>query len=392
MNKVGILTFTWGYNPGTLLQAYSVLSLMAHALPHSTVELINYQPKAVRPRILWNVFKPRAGMRVIRYAQMTAAFNRFRVRDLGLSRKALRTKDYGQALTFLDRKYDAIIVGSDQVWEVTPDDTKVPVHFPNCYWLGPRVCQRKVAFSASAGASEADRLTEKRRTEIKALVKDFDLISVRDEVTEDFLRDCAGIPKESLIRLPDPTFGLDFPDTNIEDKLRRSGLDLNRPIVAVGLSNRYGLCKRIIDFLTAQNYQVIALYPNVTHPKAFVSPAIHPFEWASLFKHVVLTVTDRFHASVFSLKHLVPFVAIDLSSHRLTSTGNSKVACLVREFALPPRHCLHALQLQDDPTLLFEAIDATRESFDRQHVKIRLSEMKKRIQAFTKSAARVVQR
>ena len=44
---------------------------------------------------------------------------------------------------------------------------------------------------------------------------------------------------------------------------------------------------------------------------------ISPLEWAGIFRYFSLTITDRFHVSIFSLKNGVPVVAVDWDSDRI---------------------------------------------------------------------------
>ena len=56
MKKIGILTYFWGTNPGSVLQAYSTLTLLKNKFPEYDVEVINYQPKEMKPGHIWNYF------------------------------------------------------------------------------------------------------------------------------------------------------------------------------------------------------------------------------------------------------------------------------------------------------------------------------------------------
>ncbi len=66
MKKIGVLTYFWGDNPGTFLQALSMCQVLMKYFPQDTIELIDYRyPNDPRVRRitgfdcgdLWTTFK-----------------------------------------------------------------------------------------------------------------------------------------------------------------------------------------------------------------------------------------------------------------------------------------------------------------------------------------------
>ena len=74
MKKIGILTYISGNNPGTLLQAYSVLSLLRDRFINDRVEIVNYQPCKVRSKYIVNYFKKDNVRRAFQSAAIRSSF------------------------------------------------------------------------------------------------------------------------------------------------------------------------------------------------------------------------------------------------------------------------------------------------------------------------------
>ncbi|MBK1706370.1 polysaccharide pyruvyl transferase family protein [Halochromatium glycolicum] len=391
MRRIGILTFVWGYNPGTLLQADAVRILFQRRFPDAQVSIINYQPGARRRKPSLNVFGMRNARRTWQVFRQTRAFDQFRRGRLGLVSTPVRTHEYRAALaSVIAEDFDAIVVGSDQVWEITPDDRKVPVPFPNVFWLGPEVPARKYACAASAGATDTTLLPDPTREQVRTLAANFDLVGVRDEITESMMRDFAVVEAERIVRMPDPTFGVDFPETSIAARLRTRGLDLERPIVGVGLADRLGIRRIVVEELLSRDYQILSIGQAPMREREVVdSPAISPYEWADVFRFLTLTITDRFHASVFSLKHAVPFIGIDLSPHRMTSGGASKIETLVKEIGIPAGLRFAGDEVAADPTRLTKAIDSLLSDYDRKQVVECQAPLRNRIETYLDRVAQI---
>lgn len=182
--RVGILTFHCPSNYGAVLQAYglqSVLQKMGHeaCVIDYRPEFLNRPYRAMRRKSLGQWIRL-ATLHPLTFAyEVIFAVKRMK-RNMGFShfRK--------QRLNLLPvdemSRLDAIIVGSDQVWnlEMTEGNTK--------YFL-PDVGgnQLRIAYAASAGqCSMLDKLFDGH---IVSLIENFDALSVREASFGSFLRD-----------------------------------------------------------------------------------------------------------------------------------------------------------------------------------------------------------
>ena len=385
MKKIGILTYFWGENVGTVLQAYSTLSLLKGRFNNEHVEIINYQPKEIKIKYIWNFLHFK---KVIRYFSDVRVFNSFREHNLNIDSRPLITKDYSRAVNFVTGKFDIIIVGSDTVWEIETLELKNLAPFPNIYWIPSEISAKKVAFSVSSGTTTSERLDDKTLGTMRAVANDFDLIGIRDDITEKLVQDLGIEDPDRIIRTPDPTFTYKIGSTKIRQKLERIGIDLERPIAGINLPSIHelpaieGFRSKIIEYLRSNGFQVLVLN-NITGDKGvFTLPSVTPFEWAELFKYLTISITDRFHGAIFALKNLTPVIAIDCQTKRFTAEGDSKTRSLLKEFDLDTNFHFNINDIEMNQDLLFQCIDEAHANFDKVKVERKLAEMEMRCSQF----------
>jgi len=376
--KIGILTYFWGINPGTALQAYSTLSLLKRRFKDSKVEIINYQPKKAEVPLFWNYLNVTSTTNKFRTYKMINTYNLFRRNELQINTAPLITKDYLKAIKFINDKYDLICVGSDTVWEISTLMSKNLAPFPNIYWLSPEITAKKVAFSVSSGTTTFDQIANDDITKIKSLVNSFNLIGVRDDITEKFVKRLNLGNADRILRTPDPTFSYEIMKTGIKDKLLEAGLDLNRPIVGVNLPLMGGVRANLLNHLKESGYQVLSFNAIKNIRDVFLLPKVGPHEWAELYKYLALSITDRFHGTVFSLKNLTPVIAIDCNTDRFTSSGDSKTLSLLKEFNIDDKFHFNIRNIKRDQDRIFKCIENAASNFDKDFVKAKLEEMNAR--------------
>ncbi len=388
MKRVGILTYFWGTNPGTALQAYSTLNLLRNHLPKAQVELINYQPKEVPRKYLLNFFNLKNSLRDYR---LTSIYNAFRKNELHLRGQSLISRDLVKASAFIGNRYDLIVVGSDTVWEIRSLAHKNLAPFPNVYWLPPTIQSTKIAFSASVDATTIEQLDYSTLDEMRACLEGFKLIGVRDDMTQTVVEKLLDGGQDKITRTPDPTFSYSIRNAGAWDALARIGLQKNKPIAAVNLPPTLGIREKTISYLQQKGYQVVSFTHVADDRNLFHLPALTPHQWAEVYKYFSLHVTDRFHGTVFSLKNLIPVLAIDCSPIRVTQQGDSKTSSLLKEFGLNDAAHMNYNDIAQDADLLCQVIDRVVSNYDCQRVKMKLVEMEERCIRFAEQIASILQ-
>ncbi|MGB2753647.1 MAG: polysaccharide pyruvyl transferase family protein [Phycisphaerae bacterium] len=378
--KVGILTFFESDNSGTFLQAYSMLKALERRLPEDRVELINF-----RRRRSW--FRPhRADLwppYFIEHLRYYLARLRCRRQYLRRSPGGIVTRDTGRAMAYIEANhYDLIVVGSDTVLKLPPGGTReepLPV-----YWLSPSLPCRKVACAASASTLTYDSLGDAMRKKMADAVHAFDLVGVRDDMTFELMGALGLKGDPRLAMVPDPTFTLDFDPKPAETLLRRAGIDPARPTVGIQVP-RPSVSVPLARHFKSKGFQIVML--DGEGPADYAPFGVAPFEFAGIYGCFVLTITDRFHGSIFSLLNGTPVVAVDCG--RYLPSGLSKTFTLMRQFGCERTHHIN-LDRVTDPQEVIRIAEAALGSFDAQKVQQTVAEMRSRFSAFLDRVAGVL--
>ena len=204
--KVGILTFHRAENFGAVLQAYGLQQFLCNN--GCEVEIIDYRNKVMEsmyhiynPYILItrkNIFKT--------LAQYIARFKYIEERKICKMKYEdfreqflLVTNNCYKNLDDAAKRFDCIIAGSDQIWNL-----HLTGGLDTNYFLGynKTVNVRKVSYAASS-ENDPKNLFARHRHRLNDLLDDFDFISVREEFLKDELQNYTSNKIEVCL---DPTF------------------------------------------------------------------------------------------------------------------------------------------------------------------------------------------
>lgn len=233
-------------------------------------------------------------------------------------------------LYFETSKFDAVIVGSDQVWRVaySPD---IKLFFLD--FLEENKTIRKIAYSASFGIDIWQFIGEQNNN-IKSLVKKFDAISVREKNAVKLCKDYWNLKVEHTL---DPTLLL-------------CQNDYKKIVAKAGIVNKStGIFCYILDD-NESKLQVISYVEKILDRKRFyikpvkknkegfiidnyddyIIPEIE--EWLNAFIDADFIITDSFHGTVFSIIFNKPFISI-INIER----GGSRFFSLLNELDLSDR-------------------------------------------------------
>lgn len=191
MKKIGIITFHRSHNNGSMLQALALQHILKNKYSLD-IEIIDYSNEGQRN--MYSVF-PKADnvKRVIKnmiwatqFKQLVKqynSYNQFIEKYFILSPKMyLDSQELGE----LETAYDAVIAGSDQIWNICCRDAD------DAYFLNFLDTTPKYAYAISFGANnpfEIDGNSDKH----KKLISRFSKISVRENNAQKWIRDSLGI-------------------------------------------------------------------------------------------------------------------------------------------------------------------------------------------------------
>ena len=334
--KILIITYSREVNPGTFLQAYGVQYVFRHLYPEAQIDLIKHK----------RMYSIAAEKKNSTGKENKLTFIKAKV--LAIPRRlkyelAYRTKFHltEQEFDFFDyddaefkafaEGYDLIIVGSDTILI----NLEKNGHY-GLMWLRG-IDTQKILFAASAAPANFV-LNEQQKKDLHEFFSTFKLLGVRDEVTEHLLRDDIGMGDKVYTQY-DPTYLI--PETEFSlPFLTRRKLENIRKRQKISLVNfsvtGCPFKKEMTEFLKSHGYYTISTLYNEWADCNLMS--LSPFGWAAMFRYVDLTVTERFHDSVFTLRNGKPVVAIDWNSGRFSKDGFSKTQNLLSLYGLDCNH------------------------------------------------------
>lgn len=297
--KVGILTFHYGSNYGGVLQCYAlqqVLKEMGHE-----VSIINYIPHRNYKKfahVVQTTFKKfstssiKALWHNIRYQwHSRKVFRDFRENNLILTVES-NDIDYYKTLD-----YDAIIVGSDQVW--------VYPQVNNVYFLGwennPHT--KKITYAACSGYG---KINEEYREEIKKQLKQFDALSVRSQTTKAFVKNITGLDVPIVV---DPTVLYDFKDFLSPRNDKYILTYILTDDIDGGNSKAIALVKKKYPDLPVYSIIISDRYPRISSWSDRNFLDVSPNDWVNLIYNCSFLYTDSYHGALFAIKFGKPFIA-----------------------------------------------------------------------------------
>lgn len=301
--KIGILTFHFGINYGGVLQCYGLQQYL-ESIGHC-VEIINFIPPGFRYRSpISEIISRHVSFEKFRYAIK-------KIQYAGLQKKEFEVfrKKYLKLSCMYDLKklgeistdYDAVIVGSDQVW--TPS-----YHACGAYFLSPLVnySGKRVSY---APCCAINTLIDENVVKLKRSLQKFSHISVRNTETQCFVKRLTG---ENPPLVVDPVMLWDF-----DRLIYKKPLIKEKYVLTYILGNEIdGGHQKIVQRIRKKykDTKIVSIILTENHPKLFswadkVYWHSSPQEWLNLFYNASFVYTDSFHGVLFSIKFKKQFVA-----------------------------------------------------------------------------------
>lgn len=245
-----------------------------------------------------------------------------------------------------DYRFDAIVVGSDQVWRPAPNVEDYFLGFLN----ESAGTTRRVAYAASFGTDQWTFSTGQHQA-CKRHIAKFDAISVREDSGVTMCRDYFDTHAEHVI---DPTMLL--PRSHYVD-LARTEDSMERTCKGKGLFvyvldanvDKAVAADHIAECLGLSQFSVTV--PSKDSSASLGLVAVPPVEdWLRSFEKADFVFTDSFHGCVFSIIFNKPFIAYGNKNR-----GLCRFESLLRMFHLEDRLVDSAAVVSSD--IIFRPID-----------------------------------
>ena len=295
MNSIGIITFLHNNNFGSTLQAYALQKTVT-GLGYDCVHL-DYRPDS-KEKIL-NLLRSGNDLKLVMEglrkrsvqaaqsgarskAETFTVFYRQRMRLTAVcrNRSELKKESGGK---------DILLCGSDQIWS--------PVWLNPVYFLSfAGKEQKRIAYAASLGVRQLPK--ERKIRKIRALLKDFDAVSVREEEGARLLKEMTGT--EAAV-MPDPVCLLSRDDWEAIAETP----DCKEPYILcyfIGESPEYW--KRVDELQRETGMQVVILpvtAQSYEKTRYTLADGASPEAFLGYVRNAAAVCTDSFHCSLFTL-------------------------------------------------------------------------------------------
>lgn len=332
--KIGTITFHCAYNFGSALQTYALRKYLTN-LGHD-VHVIDYCSEDFRN---YKIFRNNGIKSVISdllflngNLKRRSNFQKFWHEYFNLTDRKYSGENADFQLSEDFKNYDALICGSDQIWNL--DCTLGPIAPFFLSFASNET--KKIAYAPSLSHAKFDEknFTLNDREKISKWLNNFDAISVRELSVAKQFQDLTNKPiKETL----DPTLLLD-----LKEYKEIQALNLPKRIRTRGYVFAYTLWPnadmvRYVDQLARKNDLTIIYYskaPINYQSRSINAWGIGPDAFLTLIDGADCVISNSFHATVFSILYGKPFLTFG------TKKSNSRMKTLLANLGLSEKHLL----------------------------------------------------
>lgn len=355
--KIGIVTLNIRENYGGIMQAYALQTALEQLGNSVNIITINrYKKPELIPDAIYRRFitypirflkKMLLGRKnlVIRYEHQVneTKLNLMKYTEQFVQ-KYLHIDDYNSFLEIPKGKYDAFVVGSDQVWRKIYFNDVASIE--NAFLSFAENWEvKRLSYAASFGIDNINEYIESEKELCAKLLQQFDAVSVRELSGVRICQEYFSVKSKLVV---DPTLLLDKADylkliPNSEPHIKKGlfyyVLDENEELNA--------------EIFCCANKNKLTPFRVNAYPMTYNGPLENRIqrpvsEWLNAFNSADLIITDSFHACVFSIIFNKQFYVIENKKR-----GISRIDSLLQTFGLANRK----VAVQDVRDIEYSEID-----------------------------------
>lgn len=300
--KIGILTFHASHNYGSMLQAYALQTYLEDL--GCEVSIINFRSPSQKmvypkPYKYWDevAIKGRllSPLLFIKNIGKWRKFEHFLRSRMHLTTQISSVVDI--RCTIEEEKFDAVIVGSDQIWNVLAADFSVG------YLLPFSLQCRKIAYAASMGD-----LRWKSPQDVDLIfvpmLNDFDAISVREQSLSCLF---SKLLNKKIATMPDPAWLI---TPNTYDQLTQTEPLIKKKYLFYYVpQHEYNGCSYVSQYAKKENLKAVCSASSFRACSGFINyNNAGPSEFINLVKHAEFVCGNSMHLLVFALLYHKPFL------------------------------------------------------------------------------------
>lgn len=327
-----ILTFNEADNYGAMCQAYALSAFINANLCHCVI--LNYHNDCI-----WSQFhfvpkfkhflNIKRNIELLSQSKRRKKFNTFR-KSLPLSEKCDR-----KSVANISKKFDKIIVGSDQVWNPKNTDADSTFLLDFCE------SRKKIAYAASFGNTDFFYAFGEQK---ENLLKDFSWISVRENDGKDFLTNRYGLLSKLVL---DPTLLIKRDEWKKVAQFKYS----QKYIFVYQLKPDLDFVKSVQSFASKKGLSVISVpyllrcYVQNKFKKGIKTKYnVGPAEFLGLILNAEYVLTDSFHGVALSIAMQKQFY-VKLNPNKTNTNG--RITSLLNLLNIEKRTFEHLFELDN---------------------------------------------
>ncbi|MFC7292945.1 polysaccharide pyruvyl transferase family protein [Hirschia litorea] len=368
--RIGILTYHFSENFGALMQAYGLRQWLVEQ--GHDADFINYHPRYVEEGGSFvNIYSPKqfkANLKIafLIYSRIRKSlvgnkkqlklFAEFHRDVLGVTGSRLETlKELENYLLNPIHKFDAIICGSDQIWNPSDQRGLDPAYFAA---ISDSDIGKRIMYAPSFGRASLDPIYNET---VATYVNSIDGLSVREESGVKILKDITGRDADCV---PDPAILLgDFSSLiKVAEPVRSDH------VFCYALRSGGGITQAANIVANELKTEVVSPY-NVHRRWKEIGSTVYPSPagWVSLINSSSFVVTNSFHGTVLSILLQKPFIVVGLPGAK--GKLNERARDLLEKLGLADR--LIAAEDYDQAKVL------VKKQINWESVSVKLADMQK---------------
>lgn len=338
--KIATLTWYSGNNYGSTMQSYALQKVL-QGMGHSS-EIIAYSPAFFEK---WKLKFQNHSVKATLDYKINEAYLKFLQKGVSTDNVALFDefrREYqafsspvssAKQLRTLASEYDAVICGSDQIWNPFYYD---PVYFLD--FVADRA--KRIAYAPSFGVTEVPPFAQRRMADSLDLI---DNLSVREKQGADIIYKL--VHRKAQV-VADPALLL--PASEWKKIGRMPGTAPDKPYVVCYFLRKNEEYHRTVKRIAEKNGLDIVNIPMVTgdfERKETIRDTVGPREWVALLENAAMVITDSFHCTAFSIMFNKEFGTFRAFSETNIRSQNSRIDNLLQITGL--ENCVITLEAND---------------------------------------------
>jgi hypothetical protein len=334
--KIGIITFHRSHNCGSVLQAYAMQRILEKKYNLSS-EFINFSSQGQED--FYSVFDKRLAVKpviknLIKIPYAHRLIYNFNSYDAYINNKLkISSEKINNSKNLRESKfdYDIYVAGSDQIWNVSIQDSD------DAYFLPFVHKSPKIAYAVSFGSKEIRTNTNNPERYFK-MINDFKYISVREPNGQKWLKDGFNIDSELVL---DPTLLLDKKDYRELEERPVERLEKNKYIFIYATELTRPQENTIRKLAKKEGLKIVVWQPDTWLKKfgwlkGYVLPKKqNPGKYLELMKEAKYVFTASFHGVIFAAQYRKNFWV--LQNKGMDPNTDDRILSLLKRFGFLDR-------------------------------------------------------